>query len=182
MEKWINKINSTTKELKQTFSNLTEDQLNWKANVNTWSIAQNIDHIINVNKSYFPVLDGLKSGKTKLPFLARFRFLATFFGNAIKKVAQPERKKRTKTFKIWEPAQSEYPKAILRDFELHQAELIKYIEGSKEFLNGETIITSPASNAIFYHLETAFDIIVSHEERHLNQAKEVLDKMKSLVN
>jgi hypothetical protein len=37
-----------------------------------------------------------------------------------------------------------------------------------------TIISSPANKIIVYKLEIAFDIIVAHEKRHLEQAREVL--------
>ncbi len=39
--------------------------------------------------------------------------------------------------------------------------------------------TSPANKNIIYTLETAFDIIVTHEQRHLAQAKEVLEMLKN---
>jgi hypothetical protein len=41
------------------------------------------------------------------------------------------------------------------------------------------VISSPANKNIVYKLETAFDIIVSHEQRHLEQAKEILQLMKN---
>jgi hypothetical protein len=41
-----------------------------------------------------------------------------------------------------------------------------------------TVISSPANKYIVYKLETAFDIIVAHEERHLEQAKEVLSVLR----
>jgi hypothetical protein len=41
-----------------------------------------------------------------------------------------------------------------------------------------TIISSPANKNIEYKLETAFDIIVAHEKRHLEQAREVLKNFK----
>jgi hypothetical protein len=40
-------------------------------------------------------------------------------------------------------------------------------------VQAETVISSPANRFIVYKIGRAFDIIVAHEERHLNQAKEV---------
>jgi hypothetical protein len=45
------------------------------------------------------------------------------------------------------------------------------------YLNGKTVIASPASKMIVYTLDTAFDIIVTHERRHLEQAREVLRQL-----
>ena len=41
------------------------------------------------------------------------------------------------------------------------------------------VISSPANKNIVYKLEVAFDIIVSHEQRHLEQAREVLQLIKN---
>ena len=35
------------------------------------------------------------------------------------------------------------------------------------------MVPSPASKVIVYFLEDALEILVTHEERHLNQAREV---------
>ena len=39
----------------------------------------------------------------------------------------------------------------------------------------QTIVTSPASNLVTYTLGDALEIILGHEQRHINQAKAVLD-------
>ncbi|HYG40177.1 MAG TPA: DinB family protein [Cytophagales bacterium] len=136
-----------------------------------------MDHIILVNRSYFPKIDDLKQGKNKLPFLAKFGFIVTFFGNSIKGYAQPDRKKRTKTFRIWDADKSNFSKNILDDFQRHQAELKRYIEDSGNLIKGKAIISSPANKYFVYTLAAAFDIIVVHEERHYNQAMGLLEGM-----
>lgn len=87
---------------------------------------------------------------------------------------EPVRKKKMKTFPIWEPTASQVTDDILGQFEKHQTELKRQIETAKDLIEKGTIISSPANKNIVYKLETAFDIIVSHEQRHLEQAKEVL--------
>ena len=174
MIKWTNQIDKNTADFLTLFSSLTSEQLNWKPNIQTWSIAQNIDHLIVINTTYFPVLADLKSGAYKLPFIARFSFTVNFLGKTVFSAVQADRKKKMKTFKIWEPATSQIPIDILDRFVKHQDELKKQIEASSELIRKGTIISSPANRNIVYKLETAFDIIVTHEQRHLEQAKEVL--------
>jgi len=48
------------------------------------------------------------------------------------------------------------------------------IAGCSDLLDKGTIISSPANKNIVYKLEMAFDIITTHEQRHFEQAKEVL--------
>ena len=49
----------------------------------------------------------------------------------------------------------------------------------KNQFNGGHARTAKANKNIVYKLETAFDIIVTHEERHFEQAKEVWAKSNS---
>ncbi len=66
---------------------------------------------------------------------------------------------------------------ILQQFEKHQSELKQQIAFCEKLIGKGAVISSPANKNIVYKLETAFDIIVSHEERHLEQAKEVLQQL-----
>ncbi len=91
---------------------------------------------------------------------------------------QPDRQKKMKTFPIWEPSTSTDIVEILQRFNNHQNELIKKIDEVKEFIEQGCVISSPANRNIVYTLETALDIIVAHEQRHIEQAKEVLQQLK----
>ncbi|MEX2600741.1 MAG: DinB family protein [Balneolaceae bacterium] len=167
-------IDKTTDEFLRLFGSLDHRELNWKPDPETWSIAQNMDHIIVLNETYFPVFAELQAGTYRPPWIANLGFLASFFGKMIYNTVKPGGKMKIKTFPIWEPATSEVPEGILTRFQKHQSALKQQIEAMAEFANKGTIISSPANRFIVYRLNTAFDIIVSHEQRHLKQAREVL--------
>lgn len=78
-----------------------------------------------------------------------------------------------KTFPIWEPAISLIRGDILDQFEKHQQALKHLITSSEDLMENGTVISSPANRMIVYKLETAFDIMVAHEKRHLEQAREI---------
>lgn len=177
MKDWTLQLDKITERFVENFGSLSTDQLNWKPNSQTWSIAQNIDHLIIVNETYYPVLASLKEGTYKTPFIAKLGFIASFLGKTVLNAVNPDRKKKMKTFPVWEPTTSQIKDNILQHFEKHQSELKQQIETSKELVEKGTIISSPANKNIVYKLETAFDIIVSHEQRHLEQAKEVFQLM-----
>ena len=172
--KWTTKIDSTTNDFKKTFGQLTHEQLNWKPNEQTWSIGQNIDHLIVINGTYKPVIEAVKNGEYKLPFMGKIGFMVNFLGKMVLNAVQPDRKKKMKTFQIWEPTKSKVTSDVLTRFDLHQAELKHMITSCAGLLNKDTIISSPANKNIVYTLETAFDIITTHEQRHFEQAKKVL--------
>lgn len=166
-------LDTVTENFTRTFGSFTSDQLNRKPDPQTWSVAQIIDHIMKVNESYYPVIESVRKGEFKLPFISRTGFMVSFLGNLVLKSMQPDRKRKVKTFPIWEPASKDIAEGILERFQKHQGEIKLLINDSVDLIENGTIISSPANKYIVYKLETAFDIIVTHEQRHYNQAVEV---------
>ncbi len=179
MSKWTEEIDEITEGFLNSFGMLSEKDLNWKPPPEEWSIAENIDHLITLNETYFPAFKDLKSGNYSLPFIARFGFVVNFFGSFILKSVQPSNTKKTKTFPIWEPKKSTIGKDILPRFKAHQNRLKEEIQNIEEKVHENAVISSPANKNIVYKLGTAFDILIAHEKRHYAQAKKVLDLLGS---
>ena len=172
---WQEEIDEITRNFREEFGTLTTDELNRKPNGGTWSIAENMEHLISVNESYFPIVEQLKAGNYKKPFLAKSPFFVKFMGNTLLKSVSPDRKKKMKTFPIWEPKEATVLPDILPVFERHQAALKRLMGEAEEFVQHRTVISSPANRNIVYTLERAFEVIIAHEKRHFNQASEVMD-------
>ena len=170
---WVAELAANTYQFKQHFAGLSSEELNWKPAPQTWSIAQNIDHLITINSTYFPILEDVLADRYPPPWLARIAFIPRMMGNLVYNACLPDRKKKMKTFPIWEPSQSEIDGSIMEQFEQHQAVLSDYIKKSEPALTRGVVIRSPAQSSLIYPLERAFDIIIVHEKRHLEQAKEV---------
>lgn len=178
---WTNKLDEVTREFNNNFGKLSVEQLNWKTNEKSWSIAQHIHHIIIINQSYYPAFNSLREGTYKVSFLGKIGFIVNFVGKTILNSVQPDTRKKIKTFPIWEPSQNKIITEILEKFEKHQEKLKQEIKSLEleDVLDKRTVISSPANKNIVYKLETALDIIVTHEQRHLKQAKEVLRELKN---
>ena len=170
---WAIQIDSTTAAFKENFHSLDVDELNWKPDAITWSVAQNIHHLIVINRTFYSIIQRVRAGSYELPWIGKFSFMVDFFGNFILKSVSPDRKRKIKTFPLWEPSQSKISGDILNQFDSHQTELKALIHSSTDLLTSKTVISSPANKNIVYTLKSAFDIIVTHECRHLEQAKEV---------
>src|SRR4051794_28121788 len=100
---WHREIENIANDFVNRFGTLSTEELNWKPNSQSWSIAQNIDHLIRVNETYFLIVAAIENDNYKVPFIARFSFVTNFFGKFILKVVEPERRKKIKTFSIWQP-------------------------------------------------------------------------------
>jgi hypothetical protein len=178
IEKLSSRTDTITQSYLDKFGKLTSDQLNWKPDEQTWSISQNIDHIMIVNESYFPLIQKAREDNYVVPLVGKFNFIVRNLGKMILRGVNPDRKMKMKTFKIWEPGTENISENILLRFESHQSELKRIFVNYKTLLEKGTVISSPVNRNIVISLGTAFDIILTHEERHLAQASELLQSMK----
>jgi hypothetical protein len=175
IQPWLDQIDSTTAGFKESFLRLSGDELNWKPDPKTWSIAQNIHHLIVINGTYKPIIKSVREGTYQMPWIGRWKFMVDFFGRMILKYVSPDRKNRTQTFRAAWPSSSTIEADIVNQFVEHQTDLKSFIQSCQDLLDAETIISSPANKNIVYTLKSAFDIIVAHEQRHLVQARELND-------
>jgi hypothetical protein len=169
-------IDSNTKLVQDLFGQLTPEQLNETAGAQ-WSIAQNIAHLILINSSYFPIIEQLQQKVYKRPFHGRIQFIVKFLGGFVKQSVEPSRQKKMKTFPVWEPKETIQINDIIEQFKAHHEDLKHYVELAAPFIQNKTVIHSPASKVIVYELDTVFEIIIQHELRHIEQAKEQLQRI-----
>lgn len=179
---WEKELQEITGLFRTSFGALTPEELNRKPDPQTWSIAENIQHLIILNESYYRVVRSVRNNNQHLPFIAKFSFFTNLLGNSILKSVAPGRKKKVKTFPMWEPNAGKIKCNILELFEKHQQEFIAFIKSCEDLLNRQTLVNSPANKMIVYKLEKAFEIMVTHERRHYNQALEVWQRLQQPVS
>lgn len=172
IENWLKRLAKVTQSFHCDFGEFTVERLNLRPN-GSWSIAQNIDHLIVINSTFFPVFEALKENKYSVPDTGKFDFLVNFFGRKVLSFVKPSAEKRIKTEGVWKPAEIEIGTDIFERFAANQIELARHCVECRPFIENGVIISSPANRFIVYKLEMAFEIIVTHEERHLKQARQI---------
>ena len=176
-QKWLDELDANLSLFNSAFNLLDSKSLNWKPDAKSWSVGQCIHHLITTNNLYFPVFQDLINGKHKTPFMANIPGATNMFGNLIYKSLNEDRKKKYKTFPVFEPSASSISENILNDLEANHLKLKKAISGlSNAMLNAS--MASPANKIVVYKISKALDIICTHERRHYHQAKEVLELAK----
>lgn len=173
----LTRIDYNTELIRKEFGGLDKETFNARPDANSWSVAQCIDHLYTVNASYFEPLEQVLNGEYKRHWMSRVGFMVNFFGKMILNSVQPRRRKKLRTFGIWEPEQSALGTELIEQFAEQQEELKKLIAASEELINAGQVISSPANRTIVYRLATACEIIVAHEERHIVQAREALQQV-----
>ena len=164
-----------TVEVNSLFSNLSFAQLNWKPSPEKWSIAQCLDHLIVSNNTYSPQLNEVVSGSHKNSFYQNLKFVSKFFGNYLIKEASAIVVKPMKSPSAFVPSQSEIPATIVADFEKHQQQFSSLIQQLAKTDLENTVISSPALGIITYNLTDLLTVLAGHEQRHLTQARNVLN-------
>jgi len=171
---WIVRLDRVTEEVKDSCSSARPEILATRPGPNAWSATEVIAHVMVLNTSYFPLFDALIAGTYLVPWMGRIGVMPRFFGRMILKSVTPGNPRKSKTLRMWQPVRDNQEHGIALKFSEHQEKLKSYLQALEPFLEQDVVIHSPANKNIVYPLNTAIEILVTHEERHLNQFKRAL--------
>ena len=167
--------NNVANEAKTTFGPLTPAQLNWKPSAERWSVAQCFDHLISSNKGYLPIIDSVLAGQ-KGTFWQSVPVLRGVMRNLLIKSLDPEKGRKLKAPKNFQPAQSDISGSVIDDFVTLQATVVQKMKATEHLDLESIIISSPVTSVVTYSLMDAYRVIVVHEHRHFQQAKRVTEE------
>jgi hypothetical protein len=165
--------NAITDEARACFNGLTARQLMWKPAADHWSVAQCFGHLVTTNAAYFPIFKKVLSGEKKNNFWETLPWLPALWAKMLIKAVDPQSKRKVKAPKVFRPSSSSVDGAVIRRFIAQQNQLISYMKATADFDVQRIIISSPVTNLVTYSLMDAYRILISHEKRHLLQAKRV---------
>ena len=169
----LEELAAVTREAREVFGGLSAAQLNWKPSAEQWSVGQCFDHLIKTNSTFFPDMRRVAAGTYKSSLWGRVSPLSGFFGRFILKSLDPEKGRRTKAPRVFEPAKSEVAADVIVKFVRHQSEVSQLMrETAGADLRGLKV-TSPVSPVATYSLLDAYRIVVAHERKHFEQARRV---------
>ncbi len=168
----IEKTQSNIDRAMKSFSQLSENQLNWKINMDSWSIGECLSHLANSNglyiKKFYSIINSNSSGTD-----ADFSYSQSISGKFITKGVDPSNLKKTKTFKPFYPGSSNIKVNISHDYVQTSKELISLAEKMKHLDLKKFKISSPVNIFIRMNLGDPLIFIPKHDERHMNQAERV---------
>lgn len=160
-ESFINEINK--------LYSLSENELNWKATSETWSIAECIDHLAVTNKLYFNEMEKQFAEKQIICIDSKEYVKHKFLGKLIIKTVDPSNVKKTKTFNVFKPGKSLYDKNVIDKLINTQKDLINLISISFNINFNKYVMSSPASKLIKENFSDVLEIVRLHNKRHLLQ-------------
>ncbi|MEO6590562.1 MAG: DinB family protein [Pyrinomonadaceae bacterium] len=176
MSEIISELQAISENAIKNFAELSGEQINWRPSETGWSVGQCFEHLIVTNKLYFPNIQKVIDGKHRNNFFSKIPFSVDLIAVLMKNTLKPDQKRKTKTFKMFEPAFSNVSETIIKDFTENNQKLIMMIKAAKGVDIHKVKIAEPLSIALNLRLSDAYDILLMHEKRHFRQAERVLQE------
>ncbi|MFC6996292.1 DinB family protein [Rufibacter roseus] len=154
--------------------------LNFKPHATSWSILECLEHLNRYSRFYLPhFAKALAAAPTlALPQPVRYSWL----GKKSLDMVNPGNVKKHKTLKHMNPHNSQLTAAVLDEFLQHQDTLLKLLEkATKADVNKKTI---PVEFFRLLKMRTleAFEFLVMHQQRHVQQAQRVQAQSKQPIS
>ncbi len=166
-----NQLAQVKQTVKDHFLPLSTSQLNWRPGKKKWSIAQCLDHLVKANHAYIHSIDQqlTNSSQVKQETNGQYSLIGRYF---IKLMAP------SPLFKIpappaIRPASGTIDQTITERILTQQDEIARLAESALSY-DPATPVPSPLFRLLRFRLDEAFVVIVQHELRHLDQAKQVM--------
>lgn len=175
LETWARGIAEETRALTV---DLDERQRLWRATPGRWSIADCFEHLIATGRAYYPALDRLLASSRAVPARdgggegAGYRM--SWVGGIFAKQAGHEGKRRHKAPRSLQPRPDSPPDAPER-FAEQQEELLAILARARRIDLDRTRLKLPTVPLplVKFGLGEILYVVVSHEQRHLEQARRV---------
>lgn len=172
-ELFINQLLQNGKEAKEkvslNFSDISLEQLNWQPAPTSWSIAQCLSHLVISHQEYFADLKKITEGNYKMNFWEKYSPFTNICGRIMRDQLQEQVKRKMIAPKKIQPAGNASPEFI-EQYHKSLDLFLDYISNCRSIDIDKTIITSPILSIVTYSLRDAFQFLITHEHRHINQA------------
>ena len=174
IQECINKTKVNIERSLKTFLYLSEKQLNWKPASDVWSVGECISHLVNSNGLYFDKIEKILNS-VPVSNEKDFPYQQSFVGKMIAKGVDPANVRKSKTFKVFFPDESEIGKSIINEYVTSSEKFIELVNRLRHLNLKKIKLSSPANKLLRMNLGDPLIIIPLHDERHLNQAERVMN-------
>jgi hypothetical protein len=171
----IASLNASAADAQSVFGALNSTQLNWKPSAEQWSIAQCLEHLLATSGPYLRVIEDVRSGTRKQTLWQSMPILPGFFGKLLVNAVSPTAPRKLKAPAKFQPAASNLDPRIVSKFVDAQKHLAQQMATIEKLDLNRIVISSPVASFVTYSLLDAYRVLANHAERHLQQAKRVLN-------
>jgi hypothetical protein len=143
-------------------------QLNWKPGQDLWSVGQIYDHLNIANGLYIePLHHALEFGRSGNPEVRH-----SFFGKLIIASAGPTG--NAPVPKKLTPRNGPFDEQVFERFAADEQRLLELLKTADDVDLTRTPFRNPIMSFVRMNLADAFEIMVSHGERHIGQVEQLI--------
>ena len=161
------------RDAQSVFGSLNEQQLNWRRDGSRWSVAQCLDHLLNVNREMFRAIDTAMDPSQPRTLWQRLPVMPGFFGPLMIKSQAPQATRKFKAPAAGVPSSSEIDARIIERFVAHQHASAAHVRAFAARDVAGVVMVSPFASFVTYSVLDGCRLIVTHQRRHFEQARRV---------
>lgn len=176
----INSLIADTEQVRsqaQGFESLSKEELNYKPAPEQWSVLECIEHLNIADAHYIGQFDR-KLANAKISQTQEFKpgWMGNYFVKMIKPLEDGTIPSPMKTMRKFIPEVNVQYDTMSKFIE-DQDKIIAALERSKSLDLNKNKITSAIGPIVTFKLGDAFRFLIGHNQRHMIQAQEVLQKL-----
>lgn len=173
-QQWSRRLQASCVRARVVTKDLSESQLNWKASPDSWSIGQCLEHMtVGVEEYLAPLRPALQDAHQRIE-ADMLEPKHSLMGKQIVKAISPQITRTMNAPKIFAPTSSTVSEQCIERFLSAHKELEDIISSAEGLDTNRIRMSSPVAWFIRINITDAFEILVAHAERHLNQAERIL--------
>lgn len=173
LEEYRRQIEAVKTDARDLVAGLSEAQFNWVPAPGQWSISECLDHLNVTNRELIkPLREAINDARSR-GLTSRGPFRHGWLVNKFVRSMEPPVKRKFKAPAIFRPRPEMSVTEVAGDFFAVQDEVLRLIGAANGIHLARVKIRSPVSRLLKYSLGQAFDLIATHERRHLWQARQV---------
>lgn len=173
LESYQDQLLSITQDVPGLIGRLTDDQFNWRPSPNQWSMAECFDHLNRTAAVYLPAIDAAIADATRRGVRAPGPFTHTALERMFARFNEPPPRLRARATKAITPAPQRDVADVLRELMEWQHKIGERIVQSDGLDLRRARTRWPIVPVIRLGLGATFAIMLSHERRHIWQARQV---------
>lgn len=155
------------------------DYLSWRAEANSWSILECLEHLNLYGDYYLPAIEkSIQQSKTKPDPVFKSGVLGSYFA---KSMLPKEKLNKMNTFKDKNPLNQQLDKTVIDRFIQQQLKFIELLNRSRKVSLNKVKISTSISTLIKIKLGDTFQFIMNHNLRHFAQMERIQAQMKNVA-
>lgn len=162
------------RDARAVFGALDGGQLNWKPDAGRWSVGQCFDHLLNANAEMRRSMDAAMDPSAPRTVWQRLPLLSGLYGRIMIRSLTPEVKRRFTAPRTAQPAASVVDADIVDRFAAAQQDAAARVRALAARSPDRVIMVSPFVSFIVYSVLDGWRIIATHQRRHFEQARRVM--------